>query len=651
MPSCCPPKPSAEGQDNRLTAGLPTETNFDPLSEQNPDQHQEPASPTSPHMSIDDYFAPYTRLNLSETPTPPTISTTLAHLKLLEAFYILRETIAFNDGVFGIWDAWAGPEVTGNAKDRYARLKRLAQIREKRWALYVVRAADRFATWWETALCTHPSAEPRIRVADMSLPEYEHIAVDVQKVVMFADNDLPPLGMPPLEVLWRPTKADFWPDVLMVWHAFMLNPRCYLEDCIRFGLMKLWAAGMPWYCIDKVLDGGGSYQASEDTQRNFVSKTGRPWDNLVEPEFKIMDCPRCVQELSIPWTTCSGTEHSGYDDKDSLVGSGFAESDLSHRCPACRYKVTHDSLRVVNFMEDAEAMFTSDWPLKGTLLFGRHGTPRVFDDRSDTSSPQGASFVFANIVVRELMREEIHDLIPQYGNEPSGMGRIRDILEGKIQGRIREERARSLNYRIPREERLSIRKMMSRYWDNHSPFALDLSGAVIRQCKCVPLVSKPPTDIISSTGVFVVKMHNIDWLHSPAARNTMDRLIMKYHRFFEIIALYPCECAVPTLDVDLVWHTHQLSPQDYYEYSVEMTGGKFIDHDDKIDENDLNTSFEWTSKTYQERYKEAYSDCTCWYCEGNSSLKPSPQQDSPSHLISSHSLKPHQIQTLRQIRP
>lgn len=106
----------------------------------------------------------------------------------------------------------------------------------------------------------------------------------------------------------------------------------------------------------------------------------------------------------------------------------------------------------------------------------------------------------------------------------------------------------------------------------------------------------------------------IDWLHSPAARDTMTRLIVKYTRFVKIMALHPNQIAVPTLDVDLAWHTHQLSPSVYAAWTSGKTR-QLIDHDDKIDESKLSTSFEWTSKTYQEMYNEVYSECTCWYCE------------------------------------
>ena len=144
-------------------------------------------------------------------------------------------------------------------------------------------------------------------------------------------------------------------------------------------------------------------------------------------------------------------------------------------------------------------------------------------------------------------------------------------------------------------EKVAIRRMMSRYWDNSSPFALDLIGAVIRQ------------------GSFITKMHDIDWLHSPAVSSTISRLLVKYERYLKIIQENPRHTAVPTLDVDLAWHTHQLSAPAYYQY-VQWNMEKFVDHDDKVDETRLSDAFEWTSKTYQKKYKEIYSECTCWYC-------------------------------------
>ncbi len=109
-------------------------------------------------------------------------------------------------------------------------------------------------------------------------------------------------------------------------------------------------------------------------------------------------------------------------------------------------------------------------------------------------------------------------------------------------------------------------------------------------------------------------MHTIDWLHSPGLTSSMDRFIKKYLRFFAIMRRYRSKVAVPTLCIDLVWHTHQLNPLSYYTFS-DATTNMLIDHDDKIEEAKLSEAFAWTSKVYQQRFGELYSECTCWYCE------------------------------------
>ena len=280
-----------------------------------------------------------------------------------------------------------------------------------------------------------------------------------------------------------------------------------------------------------------------------------------------------------------------------MIGTGYGDRGLSYPCHKCRSNITHNFLRVAKFRKDTENLIMKDWPLGGTIITPTTGTPVAPSERIWHWEPN----LFPNRLVGKELRVRILELIsPGSTNEPT-MNDVKGILESAIRDR---SVIKKVNKGAPVEsgilvgrEKLAIRKMMSRYWENTSIFALELGGAVIRQ------------------GVFVEKMHSIDWLHSPTAKSTMERLITKYARFMQIIADHPFHVAVPTLDVDLGWHTHQLSPQAYFNYTVDKCR-KFIDHDDKIDEDELSTSFEWTSKTYQKQYKEVYSECTCWYCEG-----------------------------------
>lgn len=69
----------------------------------------------------------------------PTPDACLAHLRLLFAFQVLKNEVGYTDGLWEIWDERA----KGSAQV-------LAALREKRWALYVARAVDRYGAWWQS---------------------------------------------------------------------------------------------------------------------------------------------------------------------------------------------------------------------------------------------------------------------------------------------------------------------------------------------------------------------------------------------------------------------------------------------------------------------------------------------------------------------
>jgi hypothetical protein len=377
----------------------------------------------------------------------------------------------------------------------------------------------------------------------------------------------------------------------------MLNPRAFLEDTMLAGLRQLWNTGLPWVAINAAIDNKFNYNVSDDCKNNWAARTGRSWESADDPMVKSMQCPACKAAIRIPWTTCGLDETYKGSLRPGLIGNGYGDGNLLFKCPSCVVVIDKHLPSVSKFVKDTEALLGKGRPMPGTVLDPITGMPEVIPQHSVQSWPR----TFPNRMLQLVLRIEIVELIhPGVTPNPS-MATVRDKIE-KILKNSSQLRAIDGMKSFPRAytlvqgARLAVRKMMSRYWENFTPFALDLGGAVLRQ------------------GVFVDKMVKIDWLHSPSAASTMNRLVTKYQRFFDLMAAHPKNTAVPTLDVDLAWHTHQLSPRQYYEYSLAKTS-KFIDHDDKMDEDKLSSSFEWTSKAYQDAYGEVYSECTCWYCE------------------------------------
>jgi hypothetical protein len=371
----------------------------------------------------------------------------------------------------------------------------------------------------------------------------------------------------------------------MVWHAHMLNPRAYLEDCIRGAKLHLWGTPFPWQLIDKAIDNKSfDYQPGDEAKANFENKTRRAWENLDEAPEKALDCLRCGKQFTVPWTQgeMSASLNAAFE-----MSTGYADKNFMAVCMHCYYPHDHQTLRVARFRRDIEALFDNDQPLPGTF-YDLNGIPAG-----------DLNYWFPNRLALAGKQQLLRATDPRLEGDTRDMLKLRTLLESLMKDRnIMAEATGTRRTSLTKEQKVAFRRMMSHYWENSSMFGLDLVGAVIRQ------------------GTFVQKMDNLDWIHSPALSATMDRLIRKYTIFFQIMAQNPGHMAVPTLDVDLAWHTHQLSPSRYYEYSRAMTTTTFIDHDDKVDEGKLSDGFEWTSKEYKKLTDgEVYSGCTCWYCE------------------------------------
>ncbi|RYC57405.1 hypothetical protein CHU98_g8804 [Xylaria longipes] len=121
-------------------------------------------------------------------------------------------------------------------------------------------------------------------------------------------------------------------------------------------------------------------------------------------------------------------------------------------------------------------------------------------------------------------------------------------------------------------------------------------------------------DAVKRQSAFVDKMDRQLWIRSPAIEGTLDRGIARYERFLKLFKLYPRKMLVPTLDIDLVWHTHQCSPSQYALVTTEIAG-RFIDHNDKLGTATLDPAFENTKALYRIRFADEYRICNCWDCE------------------------------------
>jgi len=119
----------------------------------------------------------------------PSRNQVLAHLEFLHAVHQLRLSISAHDGLFNLNDSdIRDAKAAGHTED----LRKL--LSEKRWAVYVARAVERFTVWWNVL---HGRIGTQgAKMADFEVPGRMERWVErgVVEGVIKTRDDLPPLG-------------------------------------------------------------------------------------------------------------------------------------------------------------------------------------------------------------------------------------------------------------------------------------------------------------------------------------------------------------------------------------------------------------------------------------------------------------------------
>ncbi|CAG8619367.1 10807_t:CDS:2, partial [Diversispora eburnea] len=122
------------------------------------------------------------------------------------------------------------------------------------------------------------------------------------------------------------------------------------------------------------------------------------------------------------------------------------------------------------------------------------------------------------------------------------------------------------------------------YWYS-IPFSIDLISAVFRQRK------------------FTKKMVNNEIInHTEVQANATIR----YLKFLFLMKEKQNTILVPTLDIDLCWHTHQIHASLYREFTKKHIG-QIINHDDTLAEGVLSDGFATTARAWFKNYREPYT--------------------------------------------
>ncbi|KIM29339.1 hypothetical protein M408DRAFT_328973 [Serendipita vermifera MAFF 305830] len=144
---------------------------------------------------------------------------------------------------------------------------------------------------------------------------------------------------------------------------------------------------------------------------------------------------------------------------------------------------------------------------------------------------------------------------------------------------------------LPRIQRIAVA------YSHDGPASLDLVGAILRQ------------------GAFVEKMVHIGWTQPGSFEYEHNlaplvRSIARYHAFLDLMRAHPTTLLVPTLDIDLAWHSHQLKGEAYRESTLKYLY-RTPNHDDSVESFVLAKGYDSTAKAWKKRFGVPYSLCGC----------------------------------------
>ncbi|KAJ6465113.1 hypothetical protein C8R47DRAFT_991660 [Mycena vitilis] len=365
-------------------------------------------------------------------------------------------------------------------------------------------------------------------------------------------------------------------DVLMVWHAYMLNPGWYAEDGVRIEALKgLHQAGKALNTATLgELGGLLAAKPSEQRMENWVQMTTTPFDPLesvTQMLTREIACPKCRAVVYVPYMTENDT--------------GYLQQSFSAKCSRakCDLEIKRDTLALRKLANDLAKQ------VKGKnvseLLAGTVHTPT---NPLDTSRGET---VKANMLSSYTLRRPA-------GSKPGTVvsdEAYADFLMDRAKYSL-AKLSSVLAMKMKGQGGKLIGRIMSAYVDDKI-FSVELIGAVLRQ------------------GSFAKKMYDLGWTKAGYFDNAEDEIalhhaIARYHAFLDLMASSLASFFVPTLDIDLAWHTHQLMASNYSRDTMKYVG-RFIDHDDKVEESHLASSFDLTCRAWKNRFGVQYTHCGC----------------------------------------
>ncbi|KAL6452182.1 GRDP2 Glycine-rich domain-containing protein 2 [Candida maltosa Xu316] len=363
-------------------------------------------------------------------------------------------------------------------------------------------------------------------------------------------------------------------DVLMVWHSFILNPGSFYDVFARHDMFYFINYPFPLHLIDKFVNDQFEYVVPEEYRSNYIYLlSGFVSDDKSELEYDLdydIDVLLATDKFTV---YCPDTNEPMTKPCRNFTYYKFQVENLLNE----NESVTHDLLRKKQFLKDLK----SGMLLEGSL---KYLSPKLCAPEYSSRNPH-------------VFNDEISARVAETWNDSLNLDKNLKALIDKPT--FENKKKRTLTRLIVRN--YNIFNYISHTVRHGITIGEDLVSCVMRQSK------------------FIDSMNEFNWLQSPYLSDCIDEARIRYDRFFSMLTNPSIkEMLVPTLDIDLVWHTHQLMMYGYFRDCKQSPAHKFIDHNDKVDDEALDNGFDYTANEYKKIFGEEYKLCYCDFCHWKS---------------------------------
>lgn len=363
-------------------------------------------------------------------------------------------------------------------------------------------------------------------------------------------------------------------DVLLIWHAYLLNPVQYYEDVSRMHPILDRLPEFPLNRISSQIDLETLEMLPTEEQFHYWQRTtgdcfGLPLHTTPDADTIKIACPLCNYINEITWVCAPDASGKlrGYAQRQFLVACENSK---------CKFMISWDALCTKRFADDVVLCSKNTDVVLGGTLMSASGSPDTLRGRQITEDILGA-FV-----------------------RTSGSVELAESLGWSMQ---------EVSRRLTKEfEGTKSKAKSSGLGQARIPYLLAAYSNPYPRSFCV-------VSAVQRLSAFTSTLHQLEYLTPGIFDQDAEPLILaleRFHGFLDVATRGSSKRPmIPTLDIDLVWHTMMLRPHAYREATLKFLG-RVLPHDDLVEEGVANSAFNEEAEIWKERQGTQYSICGCY---------------------------------------